>query len=895
MLTRSPAILLSLILVFVIVLAPQALAKEKGKDAYPRLSESIKPSSYKIFIEPDLENKQFSGEETIFLTVLKATDDIVLHSRDLDIAEPELASLDKGHGAWLSPETVIEKEKEQVRFRFEKKLKPGDYELRLKFGGALTDKLVGFYYSRFKDESGAERFLCATQLEPTDARRVFPCFDEPCFKAVFKLTASVDPDMVAISNAPVRFIKEDQRRNKKLYSFADTPVMSTYLLALVVGPFEAAPVRTAGGVEIRTWTTTGKTAQGLYGQDVAVKLLPFFENFFGVKYPLKKLDLIAVPDFGPGAMENLGAVTFRETRLLVDEKTASTSSRQHVAGVIAHEMAHMWFGDLVTMKWWDDLWLNEAFASFMSVKAVDFLKPEWRVWDSFTSERATALSSDALASTRSIYAPVKSPHDAEAMFDEITYEKGASVLLMLEQYLGEDVFARGIADYIDRHKFGNAATAALWESLEKVSGKPVSKIMDRWIFAAGYPLVTATEKKSGLLLEQERFYLAGSEGGDDTTIWQIPVRVRRLDDQKNIGTILLADKLADKLGSGEGIASGDAPLVVNASSSGYFRVKYPLPHLKRLADAAVSSLTVAERYQLLSDTWALAESGEIPIAFYLDMTGAYKEDRDPNVIGLLISQLQHLDWFVKPSSPERERFAAFVRDRLGPLKEKLGWDAAQGETDLDELLRSKVLTAMGTLGQDRDTIEEARKRFEAYERDETSVNPNLYDAIVGIVAYNGGSDEYDRLLVCFKNAGTAESKVRNLLSLADFRDDELLSRTLAMSLSEDVRTQDAPHLVRNVLSTSAGRHVGWAFVKKHWQEMEQKYPVHLFPRVIKGARSLISVGDMKDLEAFLNGHPIRSGDLVAARVIERVRLNVAVDERSGAELHKWLASFGSSM
>ncbi|MBZ0188499.1 MAG: ERAP1-like C-terminal domain-containing protein [Candidatus Obscuribacterales bacterium] len=850
-----------------------------------RLPKGIIPSAYKIFIEPDLENKQFSGEESVFFVVEKPVDEIILNANQLEIADAELTSVSRGHGEWLSPEIVIDEKRQIVRFRFKKKLKADKYELRLKFAGQLSDKLVGFYYSSYKDDSGKIRPIACTQMEPTDARRVFPCFDEPFYKATFKITLSIDPELTAISNAPVKFVKEDKRRNKKQYTFEETPRMSTYLVAMIVGPFEATESKEINGVRLRTWTMEGKTDQGQFGLHVAEKLLPYFETYFGVKYPLNKLDLIAIPDFGPGAMENLGAITFRETRLLVDEKTASTSAKQDVANVVAHEMAHMWFGDLVTMQWWDDLWLNEAFASWMAVKAVDYFKPEWRVWDSFTSERATAMSSDALNSTRSIFAPVKSPRDAEEMFDEITYEKGASVLLMLEKYLGEEVYRKGIERYIKKHKFKNASTGHLWQALAEQSGKPVGKIMESWIFAPGYPLVTVNEKNDKLSFSQKRFRLLKSEADLDDTVWQIPLTARRTGKNE---IAPLKHLLCDRKGTIDAIAGGDSPLLVNAGSAGYYRVKYPLPVLKNLAKNT-NGLSVAERYQILSDTWALFQSGDIPISFYLSMTADYKNDNDPNVIGLLISQFRHLDLFVKESS--RIRFAVFVRDRLAPLKERLGWQSAEGESDLDQLLRCKVLTAMGTLGQDTATISEARELFAKYETDESSLNPNLYDAIVTIVAYNGGPEDYERLLACFKNAGTAESKVRNLTSLADFRQELLLQKTLVLSLSQDVRIQDAPHLVRDLLSTSAGRHVGWSFVKKHWQAMEERFPVHLFPRVIKGAGSLVSIDDMQDVRAFLENHPIASGKRIALKVVERVKLNAAVNETSGKELEKWLAEF----
>src|SRR5207253_5331120 len=390
----------------------------------------------------------------------------------------------------------------------------GPCRLRLPFPGTLNDKLRGFYRSSYKDQSGVTRLLAATQFEATDARRAFPCWDEPAFKAVFAVTLAIDPALTAVSNT--RVVAERREGARKVLTFADTIKMSTYLVAFVVGELEATDPVLVGEAPVRVWCVPGKRRLAAFGHDVAVASLGFFEAYYGLPYPGDKLDLLAIPDFAAGAMENFGAITFRETALLVDANAASHAEVERVADVVAHENAHMWFGDLVTMSWWNGIWLNEAFATFMEILAVDDWKPEWKRWVTFGVSRAAALVVDGLHSTRPVEYPVRAPRDADAMFDTLTYEKGASVLRMLEQYLGADVFRDGVRDYLRRHAYGNADTRDLWASPGTASRQPIPDVMDGWIFTPGYPLVSARVEERQLVLSQQRFtYLPEAPQGTE--------------------------------------------------------------------------------------------------------------------------------------------------------------------------------------------------------------------------------------------------------------------------------------------------------------------------------------------------------------------------------------------
>ena len=436
-----------------------------------RLPRHVVPLRYDLRLEPDLIAARFAGEETITLTVLHPTSEIVLNAIELDITSAQITG---ESGPARQATIALDASLQRCHLTFATPLSPGVWRLTMTFCGTLNDKLRGFYRSTYKDERGTIHNMAATQFEATDARRAFPCWDEPDFKAVFATTLVIDPALTAVSNSTIA--SETHAGGKKVVRFADTMKMSTYLVAFIVGRIEPTEPVMIGKTPLRLWSVPGKGHLARFGQDIAAASLSFFERYYGIPYPGDKLDLLAIPDFASGAMENLGAITYRETALLVDQQSATHGELERVADVVAHENAHMWFGDLVTMSWWNGLWLNEAFATFMEMLAVDAWKPEWKRWDSFGASRAAAFSVDGLHSTRPIEYPVQAPKDADAMFDVLTYEKGASVLRMLEQHIGPTVFRDGVRDYLHAHAYGNADTNDLWISLEKIAKQPVPEL-----------------------------------------------------------------------------------------------------------------------------------------------------------------------------------------------------------------------------------------------------------------------------------------------------------------------------------------------------------------------------------------------------------------------------------
>ena len=484
-----------------------------------RLPTSVIPERYEIRLTPDLTQWTFAGDVKIALQVVQAVSVVVLNAAELSI---QSVSMRRSDGAVLHGSAQLDDENEQAVLSFPETLAPGPYSLQIQFTGVLNDKLHGFYRSVYKGADGQDKPLASTQFESTDARRAFPCWDEPAFKAVYQVTLVVDEKLTAISNARVVRETAIAGTGKKAVVFADSLKMSTYLVAFIVGEFEGTAPVTVDGVPLRVLAVPGKKQLADFAVAIAKASLEHFSQYYGIAYPGDKLDLIAIPDFASGAMENLGAITFRETALLVDPEKATRAELERVADVVSHENAHMWFGDLVTMQWWNGLWLNEAFATFMEMLAVDAWKPEWRRWDSFAVSRAAAMQVDGLKSTRPIEFPVEKPEEAAGMFDVLTYEKGASVLRMLEQYLGAAKFRDGIRLYLKKHAYGNAETTDLWDALEESTKEPVRALMDTWIFQPGYPLISVEQSGGTIRISQQIFrYL--HDGSDRERSWHVPV------------------------------------------------------------------------------------------------------------------------------------------------------------------------------------------------------------------------------------------------------------------------------------------------------------------------------------------------------------------------------------
>ena len=839
-----------------------------------RLPTSVVPIRYDLRLEPDLDAATFAGAESITVTVTEPVNEVILNAAELAI---QSVAAERTDGVVVQGSVTLEPEAERAQLLFPSPLESGEWRLRLAFTGTLNDRLHGFYRSTYKDEAGVSHTIAATQFESTDARRGFPCWDEPAFKAVFGVSLVVPEGLTAVSNAAVAS-EAPAGGGKKVVTFADTIRMSTYLVAFVVGELEATDPVMVGKTPLRVWCVPGKKRLARVAEAVGAFSLEFFEQYYGLPYPGDKLDLLAIPDFAAGAMENLGAVTFRETALLVDEAAASHGELERVADVVAHEIAHMWFGDLVTMAWWNGIWLNEAFATFMELLAVDAWKPEWKRWVTFGASRAAAMGVDGLGNTRPIEFEVRAPRDCEAMFDLLTYEKGASVLRMLEQHLGPDVFRDGVRLYLDRHRFANAETTDLWQALGDAARQPIPGVMDGWIFHPGYPLVTVELDGQGVRLSQRRFtYLEGAGDGQ----WRVPILLRASVKKGIVEKHLL---LEDREMAVSLPAAADW-VVVNAGGHGFYRVRYAPTLLKKLL-GALARIEPIDRFNLVSDCFALTQSGAMSGHDYLDLTARFVTETDRNVWTVLAGSFTYVGRVI--ASETRPGLAALVRHRVAAATERLGWEPEPGESELERQLRGELLRLLGTLGDDPATQERARELYARHRNDDVAVDPNVLPALIAIVAWTGGEEQYGWFLERFKNARTPQEEQRYLYALAGFRQPELLSRTLALTIGGEVRSQDAPFLMRALLASVYGRGLAWEFVKEHWETMARQYPGSAYRRMFEGITALISADWERDVGAFFSSRGIVLGGKTLEQYLEQLHVAVSFQEREREGLAAYL-------
>ena len=834
-----------------------------------RLPTTVTPERYEIRLTPDLSAARFDGEEKITVQVHEAVRQIRVNAAELEF---KAVCFDGPAGKALVGDVSLDSENEQAAFDFPEALTPGRWQLRISFSGILNDKLHGFYRSTYKDNNGQEKPLASTQFESTDARRAFPCWDEPAFKAVFQPTLIIDQGLTAISNT--RVIRETplHETGKKEVEFADSIKMSTYLVAFIVGEFEGTDPVLVGAAPLRVWAVPGKRHLTKYAEQIGSFSLAHFCDYYGIPYPGDKLDLVAIPDFASGAMENLGAITFRETALLVDSEKATRGELERVADVVSHENAHMWFGDLVTMKWWNGLWLNEAFATFMEMLAVDAWKPEWRRWDSFTVSRAAAMQIDGLKSTRPIEFPVEKPEEAAGMFDVLTYEKGASVLRMLEQYLGAQAFRDGIRLYLRRHQYANAETTDLWGAIEDSTHQPVRALMDTWIFQAGYPVIRVEKRSGGVGLSQRLFRYLQDDAAQEQN-WHVPIFLRAGTKRGVVTkTILLSDReLFQEL-------PDEADwVVINAGGHGFYRVRYSDDLMSGLKQSLQSILSPVERFGMANDTWAATLAGLTPLPEYLSLVDLLRDETDINVWTTAIGSGHHLKRILD------EVQCAVLQERLRgvflPAVQRLGWSPRPGESELDSQLRGDLIGALGTVAEDKACQIRARDLYAQYERDANAVDRNLVPSLISIVAHTGTPEDYEKFYGKFKNAQTPQEEQRYLFALAGFRQPDLIDRTLWLTINGEVRTQNAPYLMRNILLNRDARLKAWVFMKEHWQEMLRQYPDNSIPRMCEGIIGLATPELEADVRDFFARHPVKQGAKQLEQHLERLHIAVVCRER----------------
>jgi len=835
-----------------------------------RLPTSVVPFAYDLVLEPDLDSAVFTGEVVILVDVVDATSDVVLNAIDLQIDSAEVDG--------QTAQVTLDAEHERAILHLQLPLQPGPARVQIHFRGVLNDKLHGFYRSTFKDSTGVEHTIATTQFESTHARRAFPCWDEPSSKATFAVTLVVPEGLLAVSNASVRS-EELTGDGRRRVAFDATMKMSTYLVAFIVGPLIATEPLDIDGVPLRVIAPPERLALAPFALEAGAAALRVFTDFFGIRYPGDKLDLVAIPDFAFGAMENLGCVTFRETALLVDRAQGSQADLQRVADVVNHEIAHMWFGDLVTMKWWNGIWLNEAFATFMELKATDAFRPEWDRWTSFGVERAGALAIDSLAATRPIEFPVVSPADAEGMFDILTYQKGCAVMRMLEQYVGEDGFRDGLRLYMATHAYGNTETGDLWDAIELATRQPVRSMMDSWILQGGFPLVTATLAADGtaVVLRQERFRLQADAAAVDGPLWSVPVVLRS--STGDVHKILL-----DGISATIPLDVKADWLVVNAGASGFYRVRYASGLLRALLDDLASArLSPLERHGLVNDAHAAMLSGQAPVTDLLEVVRALAGDDDPDVWTALAASLSLLARVARGSEAE-PLLAALVGEVAGPALGRLGWEPVEGESDRSAALRGVLISLLANAGRDAVTQSRAKTLFDAWLVDRSSVPPDLVGPVLHTVARLGDPADYERILERFRAAATPQEEVRALAALSSVEDPELFARTIELYLSTEMRTQNAPMVLAAALGSAVGGRAAWEAVRSRWVEINERYPSNTLSRLLEGLAAQVDPGLAADARAFLSEHPLPQGAKQVAQTLETMDVKVRFATEVGPTL-----------
>ena len=850
------------------------------KTPHVRLSPDVVPTKYAIRLTPDLANFTFDGSETISITLKKPVRSITLHASELSI---DSVTAVVGSRSVETARIRYDSAAETATFDFASPLPKGAVRLDVAFRGTLNDKMRGFYRSSY-EYKGKKHWLATTQFESTDARRAIPCFDEPAMKAVFEVTLVVPKAMEAISNTiPVETTRDGTHT---IVRFAPTPPMSTYLLAFIVGEFEHIQKKSADGVLVRVFTTPGKKAQAKFALDCAAKTITYFNKYFAIRYPLPVLDMIAIPDFSSGAMENWGAITYRESALLVDPKNSSTMNKQWVALVIAHEIAHMWFGNLVTMKWWTHLWLNEGFASYIEYLAVDKIFPSWDMWTQFiNADMRPAFSLDALKHTHPIEVEVHHPSEIAAVFDAVSYSKGATIIRMLAEYVGEKDFRNGLRYYLKKHQHGNTVTEDLWRALEHVSGKPVEKIMARWTGKGGYPLVSVSEKGGELLLSQSRFFSSAlsEKVNRETTIWQVPISIAT-DAGRSTRPFLLNQKTS-RIAKPHGLPAGrqGAWVKLNADETAFFRTAYAPELLEQLAQAAqANELGTRDRLGLVRDVFALAESGKTDAVSALRFASHFSHETAYVVWAEIASSIAQIHSLIA-HEPYLHAFEQSSLELFSHIGKTMTWNT-KPKDHAEALLKVLVLGSLGKYGDTKMRAEAAKLLKKAQ-----TIPPDLRGIVYAINARYGAAAEYKALMDMYKKADMHEEKNRIGAALGNFRQQDLLEKTLRFALSDAVRLQDKTRMIGGVMANPAGTELAWKFVKANWTFFQTKFSgSRELAHLIEPLRVSTNILHAKELVAFLKKHPAAGTERSVQQVVEHIHANALWLKRNRASLATYL-------
>ena len=863
--------------------------------AAQRLPEGVVPQHYDLTFTPDLQKATFTGEAIIQVQVVRPASAVTLNAAELEIQEASITQGEKTQQA----QPGFQPEKEQVTLAVASALEPGPADIRIKFSGVLNDKLRGFYLAKTR-----LRNYATTQFEATDARRAFPSFDEPALKATFDITLIVAKADTAISNGRLMADVSGPGADRHTLKFSTTSKMSTYLVAMAVGDFECSE-GSADNVAIRVCGTPDKKPLQAAALRYAGEILKYYNQYYGMPYPFGKLDVVGVPDFEAGAMENTGAIFYRESLLFIDDNNSSVHAHQEVFEVLAHEMAHQWFGDLVTMKWWDNVWLNEGFATWMALKPSQALHPEWNATLDAVKETDRALSLDALRNTHPIRAKAESPEEINEMFDAISYEKAAAVLRMVEAYVSPEVFRRGVNAYLRKFAYSNATAEDFWNALTLASGRRVDNIMPAFVNQPGEPLVQvkaacvtpppqpATKSKrrrfrrpvqahpkTEITLTQQRFFSDGHSGSSPNSPWVIPVCIKAGDNKP----------FCQLLGERQQVVPvvGCSPWAfTNAGAVGYYRTQYDADDLKKLSAAALAGLSTAERVSLVNDESALIRSGQEKIGSFLDLVSALSSDQERAVVESFVPPLRLIDDHLVTEA-NREAYHAWIRATFRPMMEKVKWTPAAGESEETHTLRALLVKLLGGVAEDPDAIRESTRLARQFLQNPNSVDASLARTVLEVAARYGDAALLDEYLAAMPRMTAPEQFYNVSAALKEFRGQQPVERVLQLAVSPEVRNQDAARLVSDVLHNPANQNSAWPWIKAHWPEVEKQITVSSGAEIIAATESVCDAGTRDDVRQFFTEHKVPSSERTLRQSVERINSCISYRDRQQNNLAAWL-------
>ncbi|GAD98240.1 aminopeptidase [Paecilomyces variotii No. 5] len=872
---------------------PSGSTNVQGREVLPT---NVKPLHYDLTLEPDFEKFTYEGTVIIDLDVVEDTNSISLNSNEIDIHSTTVSA--GGAVVTSSPEVTYNQDAQTTTVKFKETISAGSKaQLKQTFTGQLNDNMAGFYRSSYKDKNGEKKYIATTQMEPTDARRAFPCFDEPALKAKYTVTLVADKGKTCLSNMDVDKVFEVDSKitggKRQATKFTTSPLMSTYLLAFIVGDLNYIETKDFR-VPIRVYATPDQDIEhGRFSLDLAARTLAFYEKAFDSEFPLPKMDMVAIPDFSAGAMENWGLITYRIVDVLLDEKTSGASMKERIAETVQHELAHQWFGNLVTMDFWDGLWLNEGFATWMSWYSCNAFYPEWKVWQTYVIDNLqSALSLDSLRSSHPIEVPVKRADEINQIFDAISYSKGSSVLRMISKYMGEDTFIQGVRDYIKKHAYGNTQTGDLWAALAKASGKPVESVMDIWTKNVGFPVVTVSENpgKSTINVKQNRFLRTGDvRPEEDKTIYPVFLGLRTKDGVDE--SITLSER------EGEFKVPDLDFFKLNADHTSIYRTSYTPERLEKLGKAAKDGrLTVEDRAGMIADSGALAASGYQKTSGLLSLLKGLDTESEYVVWNEMLTRIGTLRaaWLFEDQKV-KDALKAFQRSLVSEKAHQVGWQFSPEDDHILQQLKALTFGSAG-MADDPVVVNAAKDMFKRFaEGDHSAIHPNIRGSVFSIVLKNGGEKEYDVILDRFRNAPTSDEKNTALRSLGAAENPALIKRTLGLASGDEVKNQDIYMPLAGLRGHANGIQARWEWLKTNWDGIYKRLPPSLgmLGTVVQiTTASFCTEKQLKEVEEFFASKDTKGYDRAVEQSLDAIRAKVHWLKRDRSDVENWLKANG---